>query len=147
MAASGARRLGRWFIGRRDENDPVVAWQRLPREIRTWVVDLSRRGQPHPYPGIRVTAAAWGAATCARSFLATVAREVPVCVAGAGLGALLFSALSGHDGMSYFIGSSSGLTIGNVARIVFVRFRARRVLRANEAVRLSPGLAAESPHG
>lgn len=147
MAASRTRRLGRWFVGRRDESDPVVAWSRLPRDIRTWVVHLSWSGQPHPYPNVRATAAAWGAAVGARSLLWSVVREVPLYVAGAGLGALLWGSISGHGRLWYFVGSASGGTIGRVTRIIFVRFRARRVLRANGAAQTNSALATASPHG
>jgi hypothetical protein len=133
VAVSRTRAVGARFFHRRGDSDPLVAWRRLPSDIRASVIELARRGEPHPYPSVREIAVAWATVTCTVPFLGAWARGVAIWIvfgagAAAGLGLLV-----NHDPLFTGLGAAIGGTVGTSGRILLVRARGRRVLRANRA--------------
>lgn len=129
---SRARGITRRVFRGADENDPLVAWRRLPIDIRAEVAALARDGQPHPYEYVRNTASAWATAVCATPFRVVWARDNAfLLVSGAGTATVLATLLL-HDPVIGVYSAVGGI-VGTTIRLLFVRLRARRVLRANGA--------------
>jgi hypothetical protein len=130
MVSRGRGMTRRLFRGRDD--DPLVVWRRLPRDIRTEVAELALRGEPYPYPVVREKALAWATAVCAVPFLVAWARDVllwMVCGMGS---AMVMATLLAHDpwrGVWAGLGGTTGASV----QMLFLRARAHRVLRANKA--------------